>query len=55
MMRLPSMGVPGRCPAHVRAWTTAEDEILMSLYAGSQKCDLCDMGDNTACMNCEGE
>ncbi|EKJ3120695.1 AsnC family protein, partial [Salmonella enterica] len=33
MMRLPSMGVPGRCPAHVRAWTTAEDEILMSLYA----------------------
>ncbi|EFT9136892.1 hypothetical protein RYT42_003346 [Salmonella enterica] len=24
-------------------------------WCGSQKCDLCDMGDNTACMNCEGE
>ncbi len=24
-------------------------------WCGSQKCDLCDMGDDTACMNCEGE
>ncbi|EBF1563745.1 AsnC family protein [Salmonella enterica] len=33
MMILPPMGVPGKCPAHVRAWTSTEDEILISLYA----------------------
>ncbi|EAN7516479.1 winged helix-turn-helix domain-containing protein [Salmonella enterica] len=32
-MKLSPMGVPGRCPAHVRAWTSAEDEQLMGLYA----------------------
>ncbi|EEJ6747398.1 AsnC family protein [Salmonella enterica subsp. enterica serovar Oslo] len=42
MMRLPSMGGPGRCPAHVRAWTTAEDEILMSLYATVTVDDIAD-------------
>lgn len=32
-MILQPMGVPGKCPAHVRAWTPDEDELLMSLYA----------------------
>ncbi|EAB8209718.1 AsnC family protein [Salmonella enterica subsp. enterica] len=32
-MILPPMGVRGRCPAHVKAWTQAEDEQLMGLYA----------------------
>ncbi|BAG78126.1 hypothetical phage protein [Escherichia coli SE11] len=24
-------------------------------HCGGQKCNHCDMGDDTACMNCEGE
>lgn len=32
-MILPPMGVRGRCPVHVKAWTQAEDEQLMGLYA----------------------
>lgn len=26
------MGVPGKCPAHMRAWTVAEDETLIAMY-----------------------
>ena len=25
------MGVPGKCPAHMRAWTVAEDETLIAM------------------------
>lgn len=25
------MGVPGKCPAHMRAWTVAEDETLIAV------------------------
>ncbi|EJL9930427.1 AsnC family protein [Salmonella enterica] len=32
-MILPPMGVRGRCSVHVKAWTQAEDEQLMGLYA----------------------
>nr|EDU9551453.1 AsnC family protein [Salmonella enterica subsp. enterica] len=31
-MILPPMGTPGKCPAHLRAWTPEEDELLISLY-----------------------
>ncbi|EDJ6478097.1 AsnC family protein [Salmonella enterica subsp. diarizonae] len=31
-MILPPMGTPGKCPAHFRAWTPEEDELLISLY-----------------------
>lgn len=31
-MILPPMGTPGKCPAHLRPWTAAEDELLISLY-----------------------
>ena len=30
-MNLPPMGTPGKCPAHLRPWTQAEDELLLSL------------------------
>ncbi|HGP2815352.1 TPA: AsnC family protein [Salmonella enterica] len=32
-MMLSPMSKPGKCPAHVKAWTSTEDELLMSLYA----------------------
>ncbi|EEM6635429.1 AsnC family protein [Salmonella enterica subsp. enterica serovar Give] len=32
-MILSPMSKPGKCPAHVKAWTPTEDELLMSLYA----------------------
>ncbi|EJQ3199987.1 AsnC family protein [Salmonella enterica] len=32
MMILPSFGVPGKCPAHVRPWTQDDDERLIALY-----------------------
>ncbi|EAM1813076.1 AsnC family protein [Salmonella enterica] len=31
-MILKPMGIPGRCPVCVRAWTPEEDELLISLY-----------------------
>lgn len=31
-MILPPMGIPGVCPAHCRAWTPEEDELLISLH-----------------------
>ncbi|EEE2367513.1 AsnC family protein [Salmonella enterica subsp. diarizonae] len=31
-MRLKPRGTPGKCPAHLRPWTAAEDELLISLY-----------------------
>ncbi|HGB3610041.1 TPA: hypothetical protein ACIVDT_005223, partial [Salmonella enterica subsp. enterica serovar Eastbourne] len=31
-MMLSPMSKPGKCPAHVKAWTPTEDELLMSLY-----------------------
>ncbi|EKH2093670.1 SANT/Myb domain-containing protein [Salmonella enterica] len=30
-MILPPMGIPGVCPTHCRAWTSEEDELLISL------------------------
>lgn len=30
-MILKPMGIPGVCPAHLRAWTAEEDELLISL------------------------
>ncbi|EDA0232251.1 AsnC family protein [Salmonella enterica] len=32
MMLLKPMGTPGKCPAHCRAWTPEEDELLVNLY-----------------------
>ncbi|EHU8502184.1 AsnC family protein [Salmonella enterica] len=32
MIYLKPMGTPGKCPAHCRAWTAAEDELLINLY-----------------------
>ncbi|ELI2977517.1 AsnC family protein [Salmonella enterica] len=32
MMHLKLMGTPGKCPAHCRAWTPEEDELLINLY-----------------------
>ncbi|HBC3219274.1 TPA: DNA-binding protein, partial [Escherichia coli O146] len=26
------MGIPGKAPAHVKAWTQREDQLLISLY-----------------------
>lgn len=31
-MLLKPMGVPGKCPAHFRAWTPEENELLIALY-----------------------
>ncbi|HGB5310676.1 TPA: AsnC family protein [Salmonella enterica subsp. enterica serovar Poona] len=31
-MLLKPMGTPGKCPAHERAWTPEEDELLINLY-----------------------
>ncbi|HDN7458587.1 TPA: SANT/Myb domain-containing protein [Salmonella enterica subsp. enterica serovar Eastbourne] len=31
-MILKPMGMPGKCPAHERAWTPEEDELLINLY-----------------------
>ncbi|ELO6028316.1 SANT/Myb-like DNA-binding domain-containing protein [Salmonella enterica] len=31
-MILKPMGTPGKCPAHLRPWTTEEDELLISLF-----------------------
>lgn len=31
-MHLKPMGIPGKCPAHLRAWTEKEDELLISLF-----------------------
>ncbi|EAO6532005.1 AsnC family protein [Salmonella enterica] len=31
-MILKPMGIPGRCPVCVRAWTPEEDELLIALY-----------------------
>ncbi|EMZ9466763.1 DNA-binding protein [Escherichia coli] len=31
-MRLTPMGIPGKAPAHVKAWTQQEDRLLISLY-----------------------
>ncbi|CAD7366155.1 MULTISPECIES: hypothetical protein [Enterobacteriaceae] len=31
-MFLKPMGVPGKAPKHVSAWTQQEDELLISLY-----------------------
>lgn len=31
-MRLAPMGIPGKAPAHVKAWTQQEDEMLISFY-----------------------
>ncbi|WP_430489417.1 AsnC family protein [Salmonella enterica] len=32
MILLKHMGTPGKCPAHCRAWTPEEDELLVNLY-----------------------
>ncbi|EFS7077262.1 hypothetical protein HW008_002815 [Salmonella enterica] len=32
MTFLKPMGTPGKCPAHCRAWTADEDELLISLF-----------------------
>lgn len=32
MMTLKPMGTPGKCPAHERAWTPEEEELVISLY-----------------------
>ena len=29
------MGVPGKCPAHVRAWSATEEETLIAMYPAS--------------------
>ncbi|EEU9482630.1 TPA: DNA-binding protein, partial [Escherichia coli] len=26
------MGIPGKAPAHVKAWTQQEDDLLITLY-----------------------
>ncbi|EMB3108001.1 DNA-binding protein [Escherichia coli] len=31
-MRLTPMGIPGKAPAHVKAWTQQEDELLITMY-----------------------
>ncbi|ENY5857457.1 SANT/Myb-like DNA-binding domain-containing protein [Salmonella enterica subsp. enterica serovar Bareilly] len=31
-MLLKPMGTPGKCPAHERAWTPEEEELVISLY-----------------------
>ncbi|EKD5379875.1 AsnC family protein [Salmonella enterica subsp. enterica serovar Anatum] len=31
-MILKPMGTPGKCPAHLRPWTAADDELLVNLY-----------------------
>ncbi|EHL5405193.1 AsnC family protein [Salmonella enterica] len=31
-MFLKPLGTPGKCPAHLRPWTAAEDELLISMY-----------------------
>ncbi|EGR7329415.1 SANT/Myb domain-containing protein [Salmonella enterica] len=31
-MILKPMGIPGVCPAHLRAWTAEEDELLINLH-----------------------
>ncbi|MEF9775876.1 DNA-binding protein, partial [Escherichia coli] len=31
-MRLTPMGTPGKAPAHVKAWTQQEDELLITMY-----------------------
>lgn len=32
MIHLKPMGTPGKCPAHERAWTPEEEELVISLY-----------------------
>ncbi|EJM2369102.1 AsnC family protein [Salmonella enterica] len=36
-MILKPMGTPGKCPAHLRAWTPEEDELLINLYPSMKK------------------
>lgn len=31
-MILKPLGTPGKCPAHLRAWTPEQDELLINLY-----------------------
>lgn len=32
MYALKPMGIPGKAPAHVKAWTQQEDDLLITLY-----------------------
>ncbi|EJJ3924141.1 AsnC family protein [Salmonella enterica] len=40
MMHLKPMGTPGKSPAHLRAWTAEEDELLASLYRKKTKAEI---------------
>ncbi|WP_430488201.1 AsnC family protein [Salmonella enterica] len=40
MTHLKPMGTPGKCPAHLRAWTAEEDESLISLYPDHTFCEI---------------
>ncbi|EAM2929452.1 hypothetical protein Q3P76_003135 [Salmonella enterica] len=38
-MILKPMGTPGKCPAHLRAWTAEDDELLINLYPSMKKAE----------------
>jgi len=44
---------PARCPAC--GATEYEGELTVCPHCDSLKCSQCDMGDDTACITCEGE
>lgn len=39
-MHLKPMGIPGKCPAHLRAWTPEEDAVLIELYPSMRSIDI---------------
>ncbi|EJR1734192.1 AsnC family protein [Salmonella enterica] len=47
MMHLKPMGTPGKCPAHCRAWTPEEDELLVKLYPHMTSAQIATMQDRS--------
>ncbi|EDX0905002.1 AsnC family protein [Salmonella enterica subsp. enterica] len=47
MIHLKPMGTPGKCPAHLRAWTPEEDELLVNLYPHMTSAQIATMQDRS--------